>query len=330
MLNIGAGEGAATARRFSSARNDLTAIAGQKAVHHPRQEGDRGDLQDHGRTGPIGVKVDACAATRCTIHHSSITMALPRVRDFRGVNPTQLRRPGNYAMGMKEHVVFLEIDYDKTETVWGMDIIVQHLREDRRGSQGASRRLPVPLYELKERTDMAKTEPDQPEQEAREVGGAICRRRAALKATAEDMKVAGRKSVSRRASSSPSCRAIRPRSACITAASCPGRSKGFLPQGQAVAYRAADLVEFRPDPWHDQGELVRRPNRHGDQRSHRRSSDAHPQRPVARPGQDLVARPRKLRARLLDVLKEEGFIRGYAEVEMKGRQARVRNRAQIS
>ena len=52
-----------------------------------------------------------------------ITMALPRVRDFRGVNPKSFDGRGNYAMGMKEHIVFLEIDYDKTETVWGMDII---------------------------------------------------------------------------------------------------------------------------------------------------------------------------------------------------------------
>ena len=77
-----------------------------------------------------------------------ITMALPRVRDFRGVNGTSFDGRGNYAMGLKEHIVFVEIDYDKTETVWGMDIIVQHLCEDRRGSQGASRRLSVPIHEL--------------------------------------------------------------------------------------------------------------------------------------------------------------------------------------
>ena len=53
-----------------------------------------------------------------------VTIALPRESDYRGVNPSSFDGRGNYAMGMKEHVVFLEIDYDKTETVWGMDIVV--------------------------------------------------------------------------------------------------------------------------------------------------------------------------------------------------------------
>jgi large subunit ribosomal protein L5 len=52
-----------------------------------------------------------------------ITMAMPRVRDFRGLNARSFDGRGNYAMGLKEHIVFVEIDYDKTETVWGMDII---------------------------------------------------------------------------------------------------------------------------------------------------------------------------------------------------------------
>ena len=54
-----------------------------------------------------------------------VTTALPRVRDFRGISPKSFDGRGNYAMGIKEHIVFLEIDYDRTETVWGMDIIFQ-------------------------------------------------------------------------------------------------------------------------------------------------------------------------------------------------------------
>jgi len=53
-----------------------------------------------------------------------VTMALPRVRDFRGLNAKSFDGRGNYAMGLKEHIVFVEIDYDKTENVWGMDIII--------------------------------------------------------------------------------------------------------------------------------------------------------------------------------------------------------------
>ena len=103
-----------------------------------------------------------------------ITMALPRVRDFRGVNGKSFDGRGNYAMGLKEHIVFVEIDYDKTETVWGMDIIFNTTAKTDAEAQGASQGLPVPVYELRTRRN-GENEPDQPEQEAREDGGAIRR-----------------------------------------------------------------------------------------------------------------------------------------------------------
>jgi large subunit ribosomal protein L5 len=106
VLNIGAGEAASDGKKITQAVNDLTAIAGQKAI---QTRSKKAIAQFKIREGlPIGAK---------------ITMALPRVRDFRGINPKSFDGRGNYAMGMKEHVVFLEIDYDKTETVWGMDIV---------------------------------------------------------------------------------------------------------------------------------------------------------------------------------------------------------------
>jgi large subunit ribosomal protein L5 len=72
----------------------------------------------------IGAKVTLRGDLMYEFIDRLITMALPRVRDFRGVNPKSFDGRGNYAMGLKEHIVFLEIDYDKTETVWGMDIIL--------------------------------------------------------------------------------------------------------------------------------------------------------------------------------------------------------------
>src|SRR5258707_44142 len=74
---------------------------------------------------PIGVKVTLRAQRMYEFLDRLITVALPRVRDFRGVSPRSFDGRGNYAMGLKEHVVFVEIDYDKVETVWGMDIIIQ-------------------------------------------------------------------------------------------------------------------------------------------------------------------------------------------------------------
>jgi large subunit ribosomal protein L5 len=122
VLNIGAGEAASDGKKITQAQNDLTAIAGQKAVQTRSKKAIaqfkiRKDL-------PIGAKVTLRGDQMYEFLDRLITMALPRVRDFRGVNPKSFDGRGNYAMGMKEHVVFLEIDYDKTETVWGMDIVV--------------------------------------------------------------------------------------------------------------------------------------------------------------------------------------------------------------
>jgi large subunit ribosomal protein L5 len=121
VLNIGAGEAASDGKKITQAQNDLTAIAGQKAVQTRAKKAIatfkiRKDL-------PIGAKVTLRGDLMYEFVDRLITMALPRVRDFRGINPKSFDGRGNYAMGMKEHVVFLEIDYDKTESVWGMDIV---------------------------------------------------------------------------------------------------------------------------------------------------------------------------------------------------------------
>jgi len=121
VLNIGAGEAASDGKKIQQAVNDLTAIAGQKAVQTRAKKAIatfkiRKDL-------PIGAKVTLRGDLMYEFIDRLITTALPRVLDFRGINPKSFDGRGNYAMGMKEHVVFLEIDYDKTETVWGMDIV---------------------------------------------------------------------------------------------------------------------------------------------------------------------------------------------------------------
>ena len=121
VLNIGAGEAASDSKKIQQALNDLTAIAGQKAMVTRSK---KAIAQFKIREGlAIGCKVTLRGDVMYEFLDRLITMALPRVRDFRGVNPKSFDGRGNYAMGMKEHVVFLEIDYDKTESVWGMDII---------------------------------------------------------------------------------------------------------------------------------------------------------------------------------------------------------------
>ena len=123
VLNIGAGEGSQDTKKIQAAQNDLTAIAGQKAVITRAKKAISTFKITAGR--PVGVKVTLRRDQMYEFMDRLITMALPRVRDFRGIKGNSFDGQGNYAMGLKEHIVFVEIDYDKTETVWGMDIIIQ-------------------------------------------------------------------------------------------------------------------------------------------------------------------------------------------------------------
>lgn len=122
VLNIGAGEGAQDGKKIQQAQNDLTAIAGQKAVITKAKKSIATFKITTGK--PIGVKVTLRRDRMYEFLDRLVTMALPRVRDFRGLNAKSFDGRGNFAMGLKEHIVFVEIDYDKTETVWGMDVIV--------------------------------------------------------------------------------------------------------------------------------------------------------------------------------------------------------------
>jgi large subunit ribosomal protein L5 len=122
VLNIGAGEGSQDSKKIQAAQNDLTAIAGQKAVVTRAKKSIATFKITTGR--PVGVKVTLRQDRMYEFLDRLVTMALPRVRDFRGLNGKSFDGRGNYAMGLKEHIVFVEIDYDKTETVWGMDIII--------------------------------------------------------------------------------------------------------------------------------------------------------------------------------------------------------------
>jgi len=122
VLNIGAGEAASDQKKIQSAVNDLTAIAGQKVVITRAKKAIATYKIRHGL--PIGVKVTLRKDRMYEFLDRLVTIALPRVRDFRGLNGKSFDGNGNYALGLKEHIVFVEIDYDKTENVWGMDIII--------------------------------------------------------------------------------------------------------------------------------------------------------------------------------------------------------------
>ncbi|MDJ0994673.1 MAG: 50S ribosomal protein L5 [Dinoroseobacter sp.] len=123
VLNIGAGaEAVKDSKKAKSAQEDLTAIAGQKAVITRAKKSIAGFRVREEM--PLGAKVTLRGDRMYEFLDRLITIALPRVRDFRGVKGSSFDGRGNYAMGLKEHIVFPEIDFDKVDETWGMDIII--------------------------------------------------------------------------------------------------------------------------------------------------------------------------------------------------------------
>jgi large subunit ribosomal protein L5 len=122
VLNMGVGEAVNDTKKVTSAANDLGLIAGQKpVVTRARKAISTFKVREN---MPIGAKVTLRKTRMYEFLDRLITVALPRVRDFRGLNPKSFDGRGNYALGIKEHIVFPEIDYDKAESILGMDIIV--------------------------------------------------------------------------------------------------------------------------------------------------------------------------------------------------------------
>jgi large subunit ribosomal protein L5 len=122
VLNMGIGEGVADRKKVEAAAADLAMIAGQKPViTKSRKAISTYKLREN---QPIGCKVTLRKARMYEFLDRLVNIALPRVRDFRGLNPKSFDGRGNYSLGIKEHIVFPEIDYDKVADVWGMDITV--------------------------------------------------------------------------------------------------------------------------------------------------------------------------------------------------------------
>ena len=121
-LNMGVGEAAANKKVLENATADMAKIAGQKPIVTKAR---KSIANFKIRTGyPVGCKVTLRGARMYEFLDRLVNIALPRVRDFRGLNPKSFDGNGNYAIGIKEHVVFPEIDYDKTQETWGMDITI--------------------------------------------------------------------------------------------------------------------------------------------------------------------------------------------------------------
>jgi large subunit ribosomal protein L5 len=122
VINMGIGEGVADRKKVESAAADLALITGQRAVVTKARKSIATYKVRAGQ--PIGCKVTLRKARMYEFLDRLINIALPRVRDFRGLSSKSFDGRGNYSLGIREHIVFPEIDYDKVSDVWGMDITV--------------------------------------------------------------------------------------------------------------------------------------------------------------------------------------------------------------
>src|SRR5712671_6689526 len=122
VINMGVGEGTQDGKKVDAAANDLAIISGQKAViTHAKKSIATFKLREN---LPIGCKVTLRRERMYEFLDRLVNIALPRIRDFRGLNPKSFDGRGNYTIGIKEHIIFPEIDYDKAAEIWGMDITV--------------------------------------------------------------------------------------------------------------------------------------------------------------------------------------------------------------
>ncbi len=122
VVNVGCGDARDNAKVLDAVVADISAITGQKAVVTKAKKSVANFKLREGM--PVGVKVTLRAERMWEFLDRLLNVALPRVRDFRGINPNAFDGRGNYALGLKEQLIFPEIDYDKIDKIRGMDIVI--------------------------------------------------------------------------------------------------------------------------------------------------------------------------------------------------------------
>lgn len=122
VINMGVGEATQDRKHMENAVNDLALISGQKPLINLARKSNASFKIRDGQA--IGTKVTLRGDRMYEFLDRLITIAMPRIRDFRGVNPKSFDGRGNYAMGVKEHIIFPEIEYDKVDKIRGMDIVI--------------------------------------------------------------------------------------------------------------------------------------------------------------------------------------------------------------
>ena len=144
VINVGCGDARDNAKAIDAVVKEISAITGQKAVVTKARKSVANFILREGM--PIGVKVTLRQDKMWEFLDRFLNVALPRVRDFRGVNPNSFDGRGNYAIGLKEQLIFPEIDYDKVEKIRGMDIAVCTTANTDEEARELLRLMGVPFY----------------------------------------------------------------------------------------------------------------------------------------------------------------------------------------
>ena len=143
VINMGVGEAANDKKYLESAVQNMTAIAGQKPVVTKAKKSVAGFKVRDG--WPIGAKVNLRRARMYEFLDRLISVSIPRIRDFRGLNPKSFDGRGNYTFGLKEQIVFPEIDYDKVDALRGMDITITTSAKTNEEAEALLRAFNFPL-----------------------------------------------------------------------------------------------------------------------------------------------------------------------------------------
>ena len=153
-LNMGVGEGKTDAKQIDAALEELTIIAGQRAqVRRARKS----IAQFKIREGmPIGVKVTLRGDRMWEFLDRLVSIALPRIRDFRGLSPDSFDGRGNYSLGMREQIIFPEIDYDSINQIRGLDVAITTTADERRPGARAAHRAGLAVRDRRREQVVAK------------------------------------------------------------------------------------------------------------------------------------------------------------------------------
>jgi large subunit ribosomal protein L5 len=144
-LNMGVGDAKVNARALDKAIEELTIIAGQRAQITRAKKSIAGFKIREGM--PIGAKVTLRAARMWEFLDRLVSIALPRIRDFRGLSPASFDGRGNYSLGIREQIIFPEIDYDDVETIRGLDVTITTTADSDEEALALLRELGLPFRE---------------------------------------------------------------------------------------------------------------------------------------------------------------------------------------